>query len=480
MLAAAVALGAAVGPVAAQMPLRSDRAIAAMPAAYSEPACQLKGKHYKITEAQTHLHVALAADKADQRARELDKGKHNLNEAIAETQDKSSAAWYTLAQIYLYQGDVVGADSALRHTEAISPECAAPVEALRYSIWVPLVNAGAEFSKAGANDSALALFQQAAAVFPEKPQPMLSAGVVFANGGQTDSAIVWFERAAAVAERGDFTEERNRATYNLAAMLQRAERHQEAAAALEKYLTWFPEDENAKRALAVSYRATGRTEEARALEGQVGASDDATPEDAMRIAINLYEEKRYTEAAEAFERARAASPYSRDAVFGLAACYDALDDGPKVVETARQLLEIEPLSADALRLLGAGYKLTKQPDQAMEAAKQLVGLVTGVAIEQFTISADSATLTATGTGRAAETVTGKRVPPAATELVFEFVDSTSHVVASEEVLVPALKRDETAPIVAHGQGKGIVGWRYRRKAPEPAPEAASAGSTGHK
>jgi tetratricopeptide (TPR) repeat protein len=448
-----------------------------MPAAYSDPACQLKGKYYRITDAQIHLHEALTTDKADKRARELDKGKQDLLDAITKSkQGKSSTAWYILAQIYLYQGDVVGADSALRHTEAVSPECAAPVEALRNSIWVPLVNAGVEFTKSGANDSALTLFRQAAAIFPEKPQAMLSAGVVFANNGQTDSAIVWFERAAAAAERGDFTDERNRATHNLAAMLQRAERHQEAAAALEKYLAWFPEDDSAKRALAVSYRATGRTGKARALEGQVGTSDDATPEDAMRIAITFYEEKKYAEAVEAFERAWAAAPYSRDAVFGLAAGYLALEDGPRLVEVARKLLEIEPLSTEALRLLGAGYKLTKQPDQAVEAAKQLVGLVTGLVVNQFTTSADSAILTATATGRAAETVAGKRVPPAATELVFEFVDATNNVVASDEVLIPALKRDKTAAIAAHGQGKEIVGWRYRRKATEAARTAASTGS----
>jgi len=103
-----------------------------------------------------------------------------------------------------------------------------------------------------------------------------------------------------------------------------------------------------------------------------------------------------------------------------------------------------------------------------------------VAVDQFTTSADSAMLTATATGRAAETVSGKRVPPAATELVLEFVDSTNNVVASDEVLIPALKRDETFAIVAHGQGKGIVGWRYRRKAPEAARTAASAGSPDHR
>jgi tetratricopeptide (TPR) repeat protein len=461
-LLVATGLGAAAGPAVAQAPLLSSRAAAAMPAAYSGPLCQLKGRG--ADEAIVHLREALATGQADARARELAKGKETLLDAILrKQQDQSSTAWYTLAQIYLYQGDLGGADSALRHAQAISPKCAQPLEALRYMIWAPLINAGAEFAKGGANDSALALFQQAAAIYPEKPQALLSAGVILANGGQTDSAIVYFGRAAAAAERDSLAEERNQATRNLAVMLQRAERHQEAAAALERYLGWQADDEEAKRALAFSYRALGRNDEAAALESRLKTSLSATTEDAIRAGLNFYGEKKYAEAAQAFERARSASPHSRDVLLGLAASYQELSDGPRLVETAGRLVELEPLSADALRLLGVGFQLTKQPDQALEAAKRLVGLVTSVAVHQFTTSSDSATLTATTTGRAAETAAGKRIPPVATALVFDFIDSTGNVVASQDVEIPALGPDVTSPLTVHGYGKGIVAWRYRRK-----------------
>jgi tetratricopeptide (TPR) repeat protein len=462
ILATATAIGAAARPSVAQAPLRSVRAAAAMPAAYSGPLCELKGEG--ADESLIHLREALNADQPDRRAHELDKGRESLvNAIVKDKRDKSSTAWYTVAQIYLYQGDVVGADSALRHVQEISPKCAQPLEALRYMIWAPLINAGADFAKAGANDSALALFQEAAAIYPEKPQAALSAGVILANGGQTDSAIVYFERAAAAAERANLVEERNQATRNLAAMLQRAERHQEAAAALERYLEWQPDDEEVKRGLAFSYRALGRTDEARALEGQLGAAPTATSEDALHAAVNLYQEHKYAEAAEAFERVRAAAPYSREALLGLAASYQELNDGPKLVEAAGKLVEREPLSVDALRLLGVGYQLTKQSDQAVETAKRLVGMVTSVAVQRFTASADSATFTATATGRAAETIAGKPIPPAATALVFEFVDSQGNVVFAEDVQIPPLKPNEAFLLTVQGHGKGIVAWRYRRK-----------------
>jgi tetratricopeptide (TPR) repeat protein len=466
ILTAVFALGVIVGPAAAQAPLLSPRAAAAMPKFYGEPLCRLEGGHRKITDAVTHLRNALAFERHDDRASELAEGKRRVLEAITNhRRDESSAAWYTLAQIYLYQGDVLGADSALRLTEAISPKCAASIEALRYTVWAPLLNAGAEFSKAGADDSALALFRQAAAIFPEQPQAALNAGVVFANGGRPDSAAVYFARAAAAAERRGLAEERKQATYNLAAMLQRTGRHQQAAAELERYLAWEPGDENAKRALAVSYRGAGRTEEARTLEVEVGASPAAAPDDAVRAAVNLYEEEKYAEAAEAFRRALADAPFNRDAVYGLAVTYQALEDGPKLVETAVRLVAIEPLNPDAFRLLGSGYRQTKQTRELLDAATHLVVMPSSVAVQDFVTAADSVSLTATATGRAAQTAAGKPLPPEEVTVVFEFVDSLGNVVASREVLIPALKREQTAPLTVHAQGKGITAWRYRRKEP---------------
>jgi PAS domain-containing protein len=115
-------------------------------------------------------------------------------------------------------------------------------------------------------DSALALFRQANIVYRDKPSAYLTGGIIFANSGQIDSAIVYWEKAAEIAERTNAVEDRNVATRNLGAMYQRANRHQEAIQALEKYLAWAPQDTEVKRALATSYRATGENDKAAALE----------------------------------------------------------------------------------------------------------------------------------------------------------------------------------------------------------------------
>jgi tetratricopeptide (TPR) repeat protein len=469
----------------AQDPPPSDRAIKAMPAAYSDPLCELKGTHWKTTAGTTNLKSALEATDPAKRAKELDKGKAILLEGIEKNkQDKSSTAWFNLARVYLYQGDLGGADSALARAQAISPKCAGMIEGLRYTVWLPLINAGADFAKAGTNDSALALLRQAATIYPERPQAALGAGAILANSGKSDSAIPYFQKAAEVAERENLTAERDQATFNLAAVLQQANRHQEAITALEKYPKWKPDDADAKRALAVSYQLTGQTAKAQALNAEVvakgGGSTHSSSEsaaagggvnpagavaanDAMRLAIGYYSAKNWAEAAKAFEKAVALAPYSRDATYGLASSYLALNDGPKLVSAAQKLMAIEPMNADALALLGNGYRTTHQNNEALEVAKQLFALPANVSVDKFTLAADSATLSGVATGRAAQTAEGKPIPPLATALIFEFVSAQGNVLATEGVEIPALKKDETSNFAVRATGKGIVGWRYKRK-----------------
>jgi predicted Zn-dependent protease len=95
-----------------------------------------------------------------------------------------------------------------------------------------------------------------------------------------------WQKAAEIAERTNAVEDRNTATRNLAAMYQRADRHQDAIPLLEKYLTWVPNDVEVKRALASSYRATGQNDKALAIEKEVGGGP-ATPGPAAASASTM-------------------------------------------------------------------------------------------------------------------------------------------------------------------------------------------------
>ena len=110
----------------------------------------------------------------------------------------------------------------------------------------------------------------------------------------------------------------------------------------------------------------------------------------------------------------AAEPYNRDALSSLANTYLALKNGPKLLATAQRLVEIEPMSESALKLLGEGYKQSSKVDEAVKTAEQVLALPANVTGREFRPDRRTArSLTLTATGRAAQTPAGKPIAPAA-------------------------------------------------------------------
>jgi tetratricopeptide (TPR) repeat protein len=456
----------------------------AMPRSYAGSECLSGLSQQKVKRAVVSLKAALESEARDARSRALKEGEQLLVEAIEkDKQDKNAGAWYSLAQIYLYQDNVTAADTALRRATALAPGCRADMDDLRYSAWAPLMNGGIELSKAQHKDSALALFRKAVVISPDKPQGALNAGVIYANSGQLDSAAVYFGKAAEVAERAKMVEERNRGTFNMAAMLQQLSRHAEAVQALEKYLGWVPDDRDAKEALATSYRAAGQTEKAQALDkellataGPVAAGDSAAAGSregsrrapsaaavAMRVGVNFYNDKKYADAAGAFAKVIETEPHNRDAIYNLANTYYAMKDHAKLIETSTKLIAIEPMSEDALQMLGNGYKNANDIDRAVKIAEQLLAMPLNVVVKEFMTQAEGAKLTMTATGRAAQTPTGKAIPPAPLTLTFDFLDATGAVMVTQDAELPAVKAEQVHEFVLDVKGKGIAAWRYAKK-----------------
>jgi tetratricopeptide (TPR) repeat protein len=468
---ASLLAGSTAASLAAQEPVLNERVAKAMPTKYAPPKCDLKPKHFKVSSGATYLKTGIETEVPENRARALSSGEKVLLESIQQNgQDKNPAAWYYLGRIYLQRGDIVGADTALSKAEALAPACKADFSQSRYIAWVPLINAGVEFAKTQNNDSALALFRQANTIYREKPSGYLNGGVIFANTGQTDSAIAYWKKASEIGEQTNTVEDRNAATRNLGAVYQRVGRHQDAIPVLEKYLTWVPNDVEVKRALASSYRATGQNDKAAAIEKEVGpgpaaagaASPAATSAGALNAAIELYNQKKYPEAAAAFEKIIQTEPYNRDALYGLANAYIGLKS-PKLADVAGRLVGIEPMNEEILRMQANGLRMAKKETQANKAAVQALSLPVTISITQFAPTAAGASISGTATGREAQTAQGKPIAAAPVSVIFEFLDPKGTVVANQEVQIPALKTGQSQPIAAKADGAGIAAWRYKRK-----------------
>jgi tetratricopeptide (TPR) repeat protein len=450
---------------------QSDRVVKSLPTKYVAPTCALKAGHFKVQSGATYLKTGIETEIPENRSRALNTGKKVILDAINQNkQEKNPAAWYYLGRIYLQQGDIAAADSAFTKAEELSPGCKEDISKVRYTGWVPLVNAGIDFSKAEKNDSALALYRQASTIYRDKPIAYLNAGVIFANSGQTDSATVYFQKASEIAERTNALEDRNAATRNWGALLQRSGRHKEAVPVLEKYVAWVPGDAEVKRALASSYRATGQNDKAEAIEKEVGAAPAGAGQPSaagasagqMNTAISLYNEKKYAEAGAAFEQVLATEPYHRDALYGLANAYIGIKS-PKLAEVAARLVAIEPLNDEIVGMLANGHRMAKKETLANKTALQRLAMPITVKVTQFAPTPTGATITGSATGREATNAQGKPVAATPITIVFEFLDPKGAVVVNQETQIPGLKVGESHPIEVKAEGTGITAWRYKRK-----------------
>lgn len=473
MMALAVLVAATPVTVVAQERLAS--VAKAMPTRYIEDDCGLRAGHFLVSSGITYLAVASGGNRTIDGTTDPEKvetalanGIRVISQAINENgQDKNGAAWYYLGRLYLQGGDVTGADSAFTRAQQLVPACGNDIKSWRQRAWIPLATPAAEYANQGKADSAVILFKQAARMVPNMPQAPYNLGVLYANAGETDSAIAYFTSARDLAAADpQYNADRNSATFNLAAMYQRAGRHGDAVTQLKQYLEWSPNDSEARRALAQSLRANGQNEEAAAVEEQVlvaaTAAGTLTSNDLMTMGVNQFNDKNYAEAAATFEKLRAEEPNNRDALYNLANSYYAVENGPKLIEVGTLLVALEPLSEENRKLLAQGYRFSNEQDLLISSVTELLAMPTAVHVERFQAGDETAVLSGVATGRQGES-DGNPVAPKAQTIVVEFLNAAGETVTSSEVELPALEPGVRFEWSATGSAAGVNAWRYRVK-----------------
>lgn len=463
--AAAGGAGAVAGPGAAG----GAAAAAPAPSGYIPPLCSgARTTDRRVNEGANALREAVRDPSPGARATLLRQAKLKLFEGLSRGgKDAEPAAWLYLGQVYLYENDLPGADSALTRAVKLAPDCAGDVDRSRQAAWLPLVNAGVELAKGGNTDSALTLFRRANLIYRDSPSAYTNIGVLYANRGGTDSAIAYFTQARDIATRVKMDEERNEATLNLGLMLSRAKRYDEAIKTLEEYRTWAPNDTAGARVLAGAYRGAGKTERAERLEREFGISPaeaagggaDLTAR--FQQGVELFNQGKYEEAAAVFAEVFQKQPVNHDALLNQATSYFRGQNGPKLVETASKLAELEPLHEIALRLLEQGYKLTKQTDKQIATVARVAALPVKVETGRVKVSPTELTVAFTATGRAAKDAKGNPLAARGVKLHFEMLGGDGSVLATQDLEVPALAPEQTQQYTVEGKADGIVAWRYK-------------------
>lgn len=424
--------------------------------------------HFKSGSGRTYLSSAIGTDIEGNRRRLLEDGRRVLTEAITQNnQAQSGGAWFYLGRIYLHQGDLAGADSALARALTLAPDCAEQIARLRRGAWFALVKPGIDYLEAEKTDSAAALFRAANTIYRDEPNAYVHLGGISYDAGDLPTALAYFDSALAAPADPKTAAARDQAMFNKAIVLLRLERGSEAVPVLQEFIAAHPDDVNAMRALLNAYVSAGQRDSSEALAKRLEAMGEAVQRTAVaedtpfNRAVNAYNAQQWDVAVAAAKEVVAESPNNHDALYMLARSSFELKNGAEVVKWATQLLALDPMNENGLIMLGRGYNLTGNSAKAVETRLRLNQMPFGVSQGKLTATETGATFTATATGRKATNERAAAIPPAAKTLTIEMLDSAGTVVATAQAEVPALEEGATHEISVTGEGAGIVAWRYR-------------------
>src|SRR5512144_2032081 len=458
--------------------------------------CDIKPGNYLVNSAVLYLKSAAQTRFDDQKKKDLSDANRSLTQALTSGgQDKNPAAWYYLGRYYVIQNDVYGADSAFDRAEVLFPACKDDIWLVRRNLlWVPAFNAGVAALNGQQYDSAVHDLQ-----FP--------AAYDAATRTRYDSAAKYFRLGIVAAKDPKFARERSDAMFNLANSFYAAQRYDSAASGYAEYLKVMPNDAQALARLGDVLQTAGQKDSAMSVYATIIAHADSMDAlslfnagvsiyngappfpDTVRVSADCRRSRapgrtpaqrrlivaqcdsvaadsvkkreataaqNYSLAAQAFEAGLAHNAQSRDGLFNLANAYLALRQPDKMLPVAQRLVAIDPMNRNSVRLVAQAWALKSRSDSALHYVTLSDSLLpVDVTVASFAPGEQNVSLS----GLIANYHSSPSTP---LTLMFEFLDASGKVVATQTVDVPAIPAEGNHAFQTQAIGAGIIAWRYKK------------------
>ena len=492
-----------VGVLVAALALTSQAGAQQQANRWAVPKCDLKPAHFLVNSGLLYLKSATETKFEDQRQKDLRDARAVLMQALTTgSQDKNPAAWYYLARYYVMTQDLVGADSAFTHAQALKADCAEDINLWRRFVWVPLLNGGIAAWQANNTDSAMVYFRQANAILKVEPMGFKYLASLLYNAGQLDSAAIYFRQAADIAAKDPkMQQDRRDALFNLARIRHSQKQFPEALTTYREYLTVVPNDPEVLASIGSVLSQMGQRDSAFALYRRIIALGDsmgampmfrvgveifqavsdepdtaaagktcrgarATPvrvracRDSLAGVMREYDataKVTYRLAAQAFEAGLKVSPYSRDGLFNLLNTYLQLNDSTGMLPVAKRLVAVDPMNRMSLRLLAFAFQRVGRVDSTLHYLR----LADSTLSADITISAfdpQDSTVTIKGLVTNVRSAAGQPF-----KLVFEFLNAKGEVLATRSSDIPALPPQGTQVFDLTAPAVGVQAWRYHKE-----------------
>lgn len=408
-------------------------------------------------------------------------------------------SWFVLGQVHAAQGNALGADSAFDKAETMWPEYAKETEQPRFRAFATAFNEGVAAIQEKNNQVAIAKLEAANAVYGKRPAASLNLGSLYVSMNQLDKAGAAFQHALEIlrgperkalneAEAKQWAQWEEAAAFNYAQILASTGKYDEAVKAYQDYLAGNPGNLTAKSSLAEVYVRMGKQEEASKVFQEL-LSGDLSDDEFFQVGVGLFRGNQYAPAADAFRKAIAKNPSSRDAHYNLAqAIYSQVQDledkrakaGAAEVKTIDAQLKplyeelqvitqktrtFDPNNRTVLALLARGYRgmadvdvkaATDWKNRTLEVMKTHQDL-------PFEVSDVAMVVSEAGEAK----ITGKVVNLKATEgqpisLTFSFLGKDGKVLGTQDVTVTAPKAEAQVEFnTSLKTTEPLGGWSYK-------------------
>ena len=338
------------------------------------------GHNRDTREAERAIGLALIQSDPAQRERHY---RSALEAALRAVQQdaRNATGWLMAGRAYAGLGDLAGADSAFRYAEELHPPYADELVGEREAAWAQAYNLAADAYQRGDVAASIELFELADRLSRKWPYALVVLGWLHSQQGDNERALNAYRSAIEVFSRGvpaDATAEQAEewrarhadAVQEAGRLLIAAGQTAEAEAVYRAFLQTNPGHVGAMIGLA----QVAGGEEADRLYAELVRQEGLSEQQLFQIGAGLYEAGRYDGAVEAFRKAVALNPYSRDAHFNLAqSLYQRArqlqpEEGAgapppefrgvleEMIRAAEQTRALDPNNRDLFRMLAYSYR----------------------------------------------------------------------------------------------------------------------------
>jgi tetratricopeptide (TPR) repeat protein len=422
-----------------------------------------------VDQAEKYLRGAYEAATAAEREEMRANAERTLKEALERGELENPAVWYFLGRAHQLRGDLAGMDSSFDRAEALAAACKTDMDYYRELSWVQLINSAVDSLQSGAFDGARALLTDAAILRPDDNLAHYYLARLDGDDGDFESALEHFR---IVLDLGPMENPERQDNYitsveSMGEIFTGLGEWDSAAVYYEKLRELRDGDVSLMVKIAESYANAG--DEARAMKLYEEALSQGETMDAASLFATgraLYLAEQFSLAADALRMGVAKNPYALPAMYDLANVYRSVaqsDDLPAadraaattaMHETVERILEADPLSAEALRLLAAAHQMgndSRATDQALARIGQLP-------VEMEVYYAESSGGVYNIQGRYVNQRGSRVTVP---QITFEFLTQDGTVVETRTSGGDTVDAKGFASFSVTASAPGVVGYRYK-------------------